>query len=304
MSLSGALESFPVVEVLKLAGKTAKTGVLRVDAQGLEARIYLVGGALTYATTRRDEEFHSRLVEAGLVDPKAWVDVERRERSIMDILRGGATPDQLSEFMLDQVSDVLFRVLRESSGRFAFSDDVAARFDTGILLDVDDCVTEAQERLNRWREIETVIPGVGFHLSLRPSAGDEQPISLESLEWRVLASFTGSGSVEECARKLGMSEFRTAELMAGMVRAGLLAVADGRPDGRYTYGEANADAAEESSDQESPIIEVLPADEAAVDDDEDQEELRSALSEVVAPVEEAQGLKRRKGLQELLREAE
>lgn len=303
MSLSGALESFPVVEVLKLAGKTAKTGVLRVDAQGLEARIYLVGGALTYATTRRDEEFHSRLVEAGLVDPKAWVDVERRERSIMDILRGGATPDQLSEFMLDQVSDVLFRVLRESSGRFAFSDDVAARFDTGVLLDVDVCVTEAQQRLDRWREIETVIPGVGFHLSLRPGAGDDQPISLENLEWRVLASFTGSGSVEECARKLGMSEFRTAELMAGMVRAGLLAVADGRPDGRYTYGEADADTPEESSDEERPTIEVLSTDKDAVDDDEDQEVLRSALSDIVAP-EEPPSLKRRKGLQELLREAE
>ena len=107
MSLSGALESFPVVEVLKLAGRTGKSGVLRVDAQGLEARIYLTEGKLSYGTTRRDEEFHSKLVEAGLVDPEAWVDVERRERSISDILSEGATKEQLNAFMLDQIGDAM-----------------------------------------------------------------------------------------------------------------------------------------------------------------------------------------------------
>ncbi len=70
MSLSGALESFPIVEVLKLVAGSGKNGVLRVDAQGLEARLYLDDGLLTYGTTRRDEEFHSKLVEANMVDPR------------------------------------------------------------------------------------------------------------------------------------------------------------------------------------------------------------------------------------------
>lgn len=303
MSLSGALESFPVIEVLKLAGRTAKTGVLRIDAQGLEARIYLTGGALSYGTTRRDEEFHSKLVDAGLVDPNAWVDVERRERSIADILRVGATSEQLEEFMLDQMADVLFRVLREDSGRFAFSDDVAPRFDTGVFLEVEHCVAEAEQRLSRWKEIESVIPGVGFQLSLAPTAADTAPVQLDGQEWRVLASFAGSGTVEETARKLGWSEFRAAELLAGMVRRNLLSVADHRPQGRYTYGE---DEAAPENAPEAPVIEVLGPRIPVPDEppENDSEVLRSTLSDIATSSEQPVGFARRRSLGAIVREAD
>ncbi|NOY55877.1 MAG: DUF4388 domain-containing protein [Actinobacteria bacterium] len=322
MSLSGALESFPVVEVLKLAGRTGKTGVLRVDTQGLEARVYLTEGQLSYGTTRRDEEFHSKLIEAGLVDPKAWVDVERRERSIRDILSEGATREQLNAFMLDQLADVLFRVLRERSGRFAFSEDVAPRFETGVELDVEQCVAEAEERLGRWKEIESVIPGVAFHLRLAPDAADDSPVEIDAQEWHILAGFVGSGTVEEASRQLGWSEFRAAELMAAMVRRNLLVVADHRPEGRYTYGGESSPESESGASKievlgprlpappkgadEEPKEEPRQGPEQGPEDGSDGEVLRSALSDIVMPSEQPQppGLKRRRSLGDIIREAE
>jgi len=310
MSLSGALESFPVVEVLKLAGRTGKTGVLRVDAQGLEARMYLTEGQLSYGTTRRDEEFHGKLVEAGLVDPEAWVEVERRERSISDILSEGATQGQLNAFMLDQMADVLFRVLRESSGRFAFSEDVAPRFETGVLLDVEQCVAEAEQRLGRWKEIESVIPSVAFHLTLAPDAADGSPVQISAQEWRVLAGFVGSGTVEEASRRLGWSEFKAAELMAAMVRRNLLVVADHRPEGRYTYGESASSPASGSDASKITVVGPRLSASSEVAEEEPKEEsdselLPSALSDIVAPSEQGPpaGLKRRRTLGAIVREA-
>jgi len=301
MSLSGALESFPIVEVLKLVARSGKNGVLRVDSQGLEARLYLEDGKLTYGTTRRDEDFHSKLVEANMVDPRAWVDVERRERAISDILKEGASKEKLDEFMLDQISDVIFRVLRKSSGRFAFSEDVSPRFDTGVSLDAADCVQEANVRLSRWAEIEEVIPGVGFHLTTNPNAAADGPVTINTDEWKVISSIAGVGTVEEVSRKQGWSDFRAALLMAGMVRSGILVLSDDRPDGRYSYGEEAAEA--ESFDVIGPRVREPKADQNPAQAEDSSPD--PAINEKVeAEDDRSSGLQRRKGLGAILRESE
>lgn len=304
MSLSGALESFPIVEVLKLVARSGKSGVLRVDAQGLEARLYLEDAKLTYGTTRRDEEFHSQLVEANMVDPRAWVDVERRERTISDILKNGASREDLEEFMLDQVSDVIFRILRESSGRFAFSEDVSPRFETGVSLEVQGCVDEANARLGRWKEIEEVIPGIGFHLTANPQATGDGPVTISAEEWRVLSTIMATGSVEDVSRKQGWSEFRAALLMAGMVRRGILVVSDARPNGRYSYGEEIGDTIRET-------FEVIGSKNSesrgAGTEQEPAESEEARATELDTPDEsddERSSLQRRKGLGAILRESE
>ena len=62
MSLTGALEAFPLPEVLRLLARSGKSGTLRVDAAELQGRIYLADGALTYATTRRNVSIYRLLM--------------------------------------------------------------------------------------------------------------------------------------------------------------------------------------------------------------------------------------------------
>lgn len=311
MSLTGALEAFPIAEVIGLIGKTRKSGVLKIDGDNVEARVYFTEGQISYGTTRRDEEFHAKLVEAGLVDPKQWVHVERRDRSISDILASGASEETLTAFLKDQVSDVLFRILRQAAGTFSFSDDVAPRFDTGVLVDVGECIDEANHRIERWSDIEQVIPGVGFHLRPVPSAaGDDGPLELDADEWRVLAGLLGQASVEHVARTLGWSEFKAAETMAAMVRRGLLEVADHRPSARHVYGEVEPEPASievvgprvpASSDSDG---EAVAGGGAAVDpmvdkepDEDERELLKGALSDMVSePEDRLAGLRRRRGI--------
>ncbi len=310
MSLTGALEAFPIAEVIGLIGKTRKSGVLKIDGDHIEARVYFSEGRVSYGTTRRDEEFHAKLVEAGLVDPKQWVHVERRERSIADILASGASEETLTAFLKDQVSDVLFRILRQDAGTFSFSDDVAPRFDTGVVLDVGECVDEANHRMARWADIEQVIPGVGFHLRpVAAAAPDDGSLQLDADEWRVLAGLLGQASVEHVARTLGWSEFKAAETMAAMVRRGLLEVADHRPNARHVYGEEAEDvppievvgprvpASQEEGQEASEATEETESEPSAGSDDDERELLKGALSDMVAePDDRLSGLRRRRGI--------
>ena len=67
MSLTGNLEIFPMPEVLRLLSRSKKTGCLTVDAVETEGRIYLAGGAITFANTRSDDVFRQALINSGLV---------------------------------------------------------------------------------------------------------------------------------------------------------------------------------------------------------------------------------------------
>lgn len=296
MSLTGALEAFPLPEVLRLLARSGKSGTLRIDASDLQGRIYLTDGSLSYATTRREEDLVDDLVGAGLIDSQDWVLVERREKDVVEVLAADATEQQLTDLLADQIADVIFRLMRRSDGDFEFSESVGPRYNTGISVDIDASIAEAEKRNAQWSEIEEVIPAITFHLRMVPDLNDRNEVSVPSTTWRVLAALQGEGSIEEVARRLGMTDFAVAQIMAGLARDGLLEIVDMPPPAAYGYGE------EPQEPQQAPA----PVPEAPVEDDQDDEILlKSVLSDVVAPEEDpdAPVIARRRGLGARVQEA-
>ncbi len=296
MSLTGALEAFPLPEVLRLLARSEKSGTLRIDASDLQGRIYLTDGSLSYATTRREEDLVDDLVGAGLIDSQDWVLVERREKDVVEVLAADATEQQLTDLLADQIADVIFRLMRRSDGDFEFSESVGPRYNTGISVDIDASIAEAEKRNAQWSEIEDVIPAITFHLRMVPDLNDRNEVSVPSTTWRVLAALQGEGSIEEVARRLGMTDFAVAQIMAGLARDGLLEIVDMPPPAAYGYGDVPQEP------QQAPA----PQPEAPVEDDQDDEILlESALSDVVAPEEDpdAPVIARRRGLGARVQEA-
>lgn len=294
MSLTGALEAFPLPEVLRLLARSEKSGTLRVDAPDLQGRIYLADGYLTYATTRREEDLVDDLVGAGLIDSQDWVLVERREKDVVEVLADDATEQQLVDLVADQIADVIFRLMRRTDGDFEFSESVGPRYNTGVIVDIDASIAEAEKRNTQWSEIEQVIPAITFHLRMVPDLTDRNDVSLPAATWRVLAALHGEGSIEEVSRRLGMTDFAVAQIMAGLARDGLLEIVDMPPPASYGYGE------DPNSSQE-PIPDPVPA----APDENDEVLLRSALSDVVGPENgsEEPVLARRRGLGARVQEA-
>lgn len=301
MSLTGALEAFPLPEVLRLLARSEKSGTLRIDAADLQGRIYLAEGSLSYATTRREEDLADDLVGAGLIDSQDWVLVERREKEVVEVLSEHATKQQLTDLLADQIADVIFRLMRRTDGDFEFSESVGPRYNTGIMIDIDASITEAERRNTQWTEIEEVIPAITFHLRMVPDLTDRNEVSLPAATWRVLAALHGEGSIEEVARRLGMTDFAVAQIMAGLARDGLLEIVDMPPPAAYGYGEDPENSREVAPE---PATEPAPADlEDSTEDDEVL--LRSALSDVVAADDGAEvpTIARRRGLGARVQEA-
>ncbi len=296
MSLTGALEAFPLPEILRLLARSQKSGALRIDAADLQGRLYLSDGSLTYATTRREEDLADDLVSAGLIDSQDWVLVERREKNVVEVLSETATEQQLTDLLSDQIADVIFRLMRRTDGDFEFSESVGPRYNTGVQIGVDGCIAEAEERNTLWAEIEEVIPAITFHMRMVPDLTDRTEVSLPATTWRILAALHGEGSIEEVARRLGLTDFAVGQVMAGLARDGLLEVVDMPPPAAYGYGE-EPEAGQEPKPDRNEV-----ADQPAEDD---EVLLRGALSEVVAADVEAAvpAMPRKRGLGARVQEA-
>lgn len=314
MSLTGALEAFPLEEVLHLLSRSEKSGALRVRGSSLEAKLYLLEGACTYATTRADDNFTADLVQAGLIEDADWRKIERQEAAIADYLAEGVTEELLTDFIADRIHEVLYQLLRLERGTFEFVPEVQPRHTTGQKLPVDLCLEEARSRLAEWREIEEVIPDMRMPLLMSPDLDGEEDVLVDAASWQVLAALQGRASVLEVAERLGRTEFQAAKTLSRLVRQGLVRLA----------GETSPTRQEraEPVDEEAPKTELRLVDEAAeeqgeepdvaveadVEDEEEGDEaslLRVALSEVVNPAEEGEEqapVMKRRGLGAIARE--
>jgi hypothetical protein len=316
MALTGTLESIPLPEVLRMLARSRKSGCLRIDAGGLQGKVYLTDGWMTYATTRRDQDLRADLMSAGMVDEAGWKHVERRERGIAEVLTDGFAREDLTRFISEQITDVLFRLSRPGHGTFDFGEDVGPHYPTEQQINIEVCLDEAERRIAQWRLIEEVIPGVNFRLRMvhiLPEDAREVTITVDT--WRLLSALNGQGTVEEVAARLGSTDFQIAQVMAQMVRQGLLEVVDQLAPARYSYGEdeAPAEDAESPSDEETPdeITILRPGDDTAAAEeevDDDAELLQSVLSGFSGETENESSegtertLGRRRGLGALARE--
>jgi hypothetical protein len=320
MALTGTLESIPLPEVLRMLARSRKSGCLRVDAGGLQGKVYLNDGWMTFATTRRDQDLRADLLSTGMVDEAGWKHVERRERGIAEILTEGYEPEDLTHFITEQITDVLFRLSRPGHGTFDFGEDVGPHYPTEQQINIEVCLDEAEKRIKQWRLIEEVIPGVNFRIRMvQVLPDDAREVTITGDTWRLLSALGGQGTVEEVAARLGATDFQIAEVMAQMVRQGLLEVVDHLAPARYSYGEdEEGDVAPDTStpDDEHPdeITILRPSSEEdpdAVDlepEVDDAELLQSVLSDFTSDTEQEssegteRSLGRKRGLGALTRE--
>ncbi len=290
MALTGRLESIPLGEVLRMLARSQKSGCLRVEAGGLEGKIYLVSGKLAYATTRRDEDLRSDLLNAGFVDTDGWMRVERREQTVAEVLIEGHTNADLRDFLAEQGTEVLFRLGRPGRGTFDFGDEVSPRYDSGEVVDIEICLADADHRAEQWADIEEVIPGTKFGLRMAQTLPEgASDVTLKVDTWKLLAALGGHGTIAEVAHRSGTSEFVVAKAMANLVRQELVSVTEERFEPVPSYNDADlgltnpaGSSGTFSLDRTDLVYEDETADEA--DDVNDDDLLQSVLSGVIGDV--------------------
>lgn len=242
MSLTGNLEIFPMPEVLRLLSRSKKTGCLRVDAVETEGRVYLAGGAITFANTESDDVVGRALINAGLVTEET---LRNAKGSLPDALVEGADPGSITDFVRELVVESLYRIRKPGHGDFEFAVDVASTYASGQQFDAEVAVAESDRRASEWADIFESISNLDAPIRMVSELPGDNSVTIASPTWRVLASLEGGTSVRELAYRTGMSEFRAARELSGLIRSELVTVVDALPSFDTGY--------------QAPVVERRPA---------------------------------------------
>ena len=243
-ALSGSLDTFPLEAVLRLIGSAGKPGVLKLDNDRLSGRIFVSDGGVVHATTRE--------VNGTRKAPGA----ERRARTFSTdpTLTGG-------DARLEQIVEVLVRLLRDRQGDFVFLPGVtpsAGDVEDASSYDVETLLTESASHIADWERIEPLVPDARSRFVIAPELPTEKfEVTLDGRRWLFLAAVGQGSSVEDLAETLGIFEYPAAMQVAEMIREGLLAGEGDEPAAETAEPVAElivTTTFEPSADEEPPAV--------------------------------------------------
>lgn len=109
-----------------------------------------------------------------------------------------------------------------ASGPFRFDEDQRLETPT-ITLSNETIIMEGIMRQEAWAAIQQQIPSLALvpRFVPNPATGSGE-INLDAEEWRVLTMVNGKNTVAQIAQRSGLGEFRTCEILAELVRNGLV----------------------------------------------------------------------------------
>ncbi len=152
LTLTGTLDQFMPIQILRLLQSTGATGRLEFTREGERAEIFLIEGRSAIArTTGKHARLGDILVDVGLIHPEAaefaaaWQqDVPGRRLGQVLVESGALEPEKLEWAVLEVQKRVLCRILLWRAGVFAFHlGDRAEDEDISLDLDLDRLVIEA-----------------------------------------------------------------------------------------------------------------------------------------------------------------
>lgn len=109
-----------------------------------------------------------------------------------------------------------------TSGPFRFRTDITLDQPT-ITVSNEVIIMEGIMRQDAWASIQERVPSLSIVPRLVPNpASGMSEINLEAEEWRVLTMVDGKNTVERIAKRSGLGEFRTCEIIAQLLANGLI----------------------------------------------------------------------------------
>lgn len=273
MALTGNLEIFPLQEVLRMLARSNKTGCLRIDSGGTQGRVFISNGALTLATVSSDDEFRRQILNSGILTQEDLRSAELGGTPLTELLPADSPAASLTDFVREHVVESLYRIKKPGYGNFDFMVDMAPRYSTGQTFDAEVAVSEAERRAMEWADIETVLSDMNAPIVMVRELPDENNVTVNPPTWRVLSALGDGNSASGVADALGLSLFRAARELAGLVRNDLVELKTMAQPAAFVAPEPAAEPAPAPAPEpvvEEPKAWETPAEEAKVESPWDQ----------------------------------
>ncbi|MBI3179502.1 MAG: DUF4388 domain-containing protein, partial [Deltaproteobacteria bacterium] len=235
-ALSGNLTAVSLAEVMQLLSLQRQTGFLSVRHAAAEVTIAFQQGSVRLVKgANLPSEFllGSILVRQKLIAPEELdLFLSNRQgtsrRIGSQVVRlGYLSRDDLQAALRTQSSELVYEMLRWSTGRFSFAPQAlpADVLEFEFELGIDELLMEGFRRVDEWGLIESAIPDLKRVPSLVP--GGLERMGKDALthdERAVLEAINGTRSVQEIVNHLRLATFDVARLLYRLVSARVVQV--------------------------------------------------------------------------------
>jgi hypothetical protein len=184
VALEGTLDTVSLPEVLRLLA-AGKTGRLRLEGPRGAGSVLVRGGLVAAAETPRTGGVHTAA----------------------------------------DLPEAVFELLRWDTGSFSFASSEGAAEGEGQSagVAVDELLSEASARLERWREVEAVVPSLAASVEVVDRLDGSEAV-VEAGSWPVLVAAARSTTVGEVGSRLDLDEVACSGAVRDLVSAGLVRV--------------------------------------------------------------------------------
>jgi len=234
MALKGNLRDFSIVQLLNLINLARKTGTLRIDRNGEQARLSFKGGKLVYATLdETDRELISALRQSGMITEEQSRIIRKRagarsdkELGLLLINAGHVSQRDILKSMQARVLDHVYPLFRWVEGSFRF-DSGEPQVD-GIItvhIDLENVIMQGTRQLEEYERLQEQLPDLQVSLKFadRPQTS-LRDINLNVQEWRVISFINPRNTIRQIAQYNNMSDFQIRKIVYGLLQAGLVEI--------------------------------------------------------------------------------
>lgn len=234
--MQGTLDTFGVVEILQMLGRTRRSGTLHVECPQRLIDVHFVKGRIaeTRDSTRvaADTVIGSQLLKRSLVNDQqlaaALAEQEVHPRPVGTILveHGAAEEQALREVLSRQIANTLVAAKIEAEGTFVFvvdPDPQPVEFITvdthSVLLDISSLGGEYCLAVEMLGQASTILVRNGDYNSL-----PRNPLPMGRDEFMVLLQVDGARTVTEITQASRLEEITVVSILGKLAEAGVLLV--------------------------------------------------------------------------------
>jgi hypothetical protein len=230
MSLKGNLESFDLTIVFQLLSSNKKTGVLRVSSGSNEARVYMIEGAIIFAT---GSDLNNRLgyllrnkgiITQDQLDESLKIS-EEREQALGNVLVDQKYIDMrtLKKFIGKQAENVVYELFFWNDGEFEYK-DIQPDLRKMVInkMNAMQIVMEATRRIDQMAIFKKRIPDENTVFEVSINITDLGDIVLNDDELAILKIINGKRSIKEIIKESGFFDYRIYKNLTSLIAAGFI----------------------------------------------------------------------------------